>query len=35
MAALEDSVRAARSVRGEDAGGAQASVTPLRGIEDR
>ncbi|MFF3276000.1 hypothetical protein ACFYWU_34440 [Streptomyces chrestomyceticus] len=35
MAALEDSVRAARSARGEDADGAQASVTPLRAIEDK
>ncbi|KOT48389.1 MULTISPECIES: non-homologous end joining protein Ku [Streptomyces] len=35
MAALEDSVRAARSARGEDAGGTEASVTPLRAIEDK
>ncbi|MFH8411299.1 hypothetical protein ACH4FX_42035 [Streptomyces sp. NPDC018019] len=35
MAALEDSVRAARSARGEDTGGTQASVTPLRAIEDK
>ncbi|KOT99371.1 DNA repair protein [Streptomyces rimosus subsp. pseudoverticillatus] len=35
MAALEDSVRAARSARGEDADGTEASVTPLRAIEDK
>ncbi|MFH8350599.1 Ku protein [Streptomyces sp. NPDC018045] len=35
MAALEDSVRAARSARGEDTGGTGASVTPLRAIEDK
>ncbi|KEF04790.1 Ku protein [Streptomyces rimosus] len=35
MAALEDSVRAARSARGEDADGTEASVTPLQAIEDK
>ncbi|MEU7154417.1 Ku protein [Streptomyces sp. NPDC045456] len=35
MAALEDSVRAAKSARGEDTGGTDASVTPLRAIEDK
>ncbi|MEU7261020.1 hypothetical protein AB0B21_35250 [Streptomyces rimosus] len=35
MAALKDSVRAARTARGEDVGGTEASVTPLRAVEDK